>query len=379
MNEIYLNYAATTPMDSDVIDVMVQEMKDDFGNASTPDAFGRKAKASLHKSRKMISDSINALEKEIVFTSGGSESNNTAIISTAEMMKAKGKHIISTQIEHESVLKPLQFLESKGYEITYLKPNKNGYITPNQIKDALRDDTILVSIMMVNNEVGTIMPIKEIGEILKEHQAIFHTDAVQGLGLVDIDVKDMHIDLLSTSAHKIYGPKFLGFLYIKDGLNLPSFVKGGDQETKRRAGTENIPAIAGFAKAVEKIEGKKSDMAKQYHEYKLRIIDALKMANVDYEVNGDIDSLTHVLNLWIKGANRDLLMTKLDMKNFAISGGSACTAGSLEPSHVLEAMFGNDTNRLNESVRISFGKMTTIEEIDDFTKSLVEVAKQLIK
>ncbi|MGR3741955.1 cysteine desulfurase family protein [Companilactobacillus sp. DQM5] len=377
MNNIYLNYAATTPMDESVIDVMTEEMQNNFGNASTPDFTGRKAKATLQRSRKIISNHINAQEKEIIFTSGGSESNNTAIISTAELKKQLGKHIISTQIEHESVLKPLEYLESIGYEVTYLKPNEQGLITAQQVKDALRDDTILVTIMTVNNETGVVMPIKEIGQVIKNHQAIFHTDAVQGLGLLDIDVKDLNVDLLSTSAHKIYGPKFLGFLYIKDGLNLPSFIRGGDQETKRRAGTENIPAIAGFAQAISKLENQ-NELIEKYKYFKKFITDSLKENKINFAVNGVLDSPTHVLNLWIKGISRDILITRLDMVGIAVSGGSACTAGSLEPSHVLTAMYDDNFDRINESIRISFGKITTKEEIETFVEKLIDIVKELL-
>lgn len=376
MDNIYLNYAATTPMNKNVIDVMTEEMKSNFGNASTPDFTGRKAKATLQKSRKIISNRINAQEKEIIFTSGGSESNNTAIISTAEARSKYGKHIISTQIEHESVLKPLEFLESIGYEVTYLQPDEHGAITAQQVSDALRDDTILVSIMMVNNETGVVLPIKEIGEVVKKHQAIFHTDAVQGLGLIDIDVKDMNIDLLSTSAHKIYGPKFLGTLYINDKLILPSFIRGGDQETKRRAGTENIPAIAGFARAIEEL-GDSQILVDEYLGYKKLIIEQLNANDIKYEVNGLLESPTHVLNLWIKGIERDVLITRLDMVGIAVSGGSACTAGGLEPSHVLTAMFGDNKNRINESIRISFGKMTTEDELRIFIEKIVDIIKEL--
>ncbi|MDO1605281.1 cysteine desulfurase family protein [Lactobacillus sp. YT155] len=375
MKNIYLNYAATTPMDEAVIEVMTDEMKNNFGNASTPDFTGRKAKAALQKSRQLIAKRINANEKDIVFTSGGTESNNTAIISTALSRKNLGKHIISTQIEHESVMKPLAYLESIGYEVTYLKPNEAGVVTVEQVQAALRDDTILVSIMIVNNEIGSIMPVKEIGELLKDHQALFHTDAVQGLGLLEIDVDEWQVDLLSTSAHKIYGPKFIGFLYIREGINLPSFIKGGDQETKRRAGTENVPAIVGFAKAVEKLEDSKQ-LGEKYLGFKQSITEYLKNNQIDFEVNGSIDDPTHVLNLWIKNVSRDILITRLDMVNIAVSGGSACTAGSLEPSHVLMAMFDNDA-RINESIRISFGKMTTQDEIDSFNQALMAIVQEL--
>ncbi len=248
---VYLDNAATTPMSAEVIAEMTDKMNNVWGNASTTYSFGRAAHTVMENARQTIADSINAASTEIMFTSGGSESDNTAIMQTAITRQNLGKHIITTAIEHQAILKPLQYLEKQGFEVTYLPVDENGNISLTDFKNALRDDTILVTIMMGNNEVGSRMPIHEIGDILKDHQAWFHTDAVQAYGLLDIDVKRDHIDMLSTSAHKINGPKMIGFLYRRNGISFPSFVKGGEQEDKRRAGTENIPAIAAFGTAVE--------------------------------------------------------------------------------------------------------------------------------
>ncbi|GAB5051768.1 cysteine desulfurase family protein [Pediococcus ethanolidurans] len=380
MKQVYFDNAATTPMAPEVVEKITTEMSQDFGNASSTHGFGRKARMVLDQSRQIIADSINANEDEIIFTSGGTESDNTAIMQTAITRRPLGKHIITTAIEHPAVLKPLAYLESIGYDVTYLPVDKQGLISLTDLKTALRDDTILVSIMTGNNEVGSHMPIHEIGEILKDHQAWFHTDAVQAYGLLDIDVKRDHIDLMSTSAHKLNGPKFLGFLYKRDGVNFPSFLKGGEQEDKRRAGTENVPGIAGFAKAVSLLTPDvKSQMQTKYQGFKQQIIDGLKKADIDFEVNGTLDpnNLQHVFNLWIKGVSTYVMQTNLDLNGIAVSGGSACTAGSLEPSHVLIAMYGKDSPRIGESIRISFGKYNTSEDVDYLVTNLIQIIQRL--
>lgn len=367
-------------MATSVVNVISDQMAHNFGNASATNYFGRQARKVLDESRHVIAQSINAKDSEIVFTSGGTESDNTAVIETALSRQKLGKHIITTAIEHEAILKPLAYLETLGFEVTYLKPNSRGEVTVQQVKDALRDDTILVTIMYGNNEVGSMNPIKEIGELLKDHQAFFHTDAVQAFGMEDIDVKAEHIDMLSTSAHKINGPKFIGFLYINDKIHIPSFVKGGDQETKRRAGTENVPAIAGFAKAVQLLTpAEKKARQERYFGFKQKIQEILRQNKIEFGINGPTDShaLNHVMNLYLPGIDRGVLLTRLDLEGFAISGGSACTAGSLEPSHVLVAMFGKDSKKINDSVRISFGKDNTEEEIVKFTNKLVDIVRDL--
>ena len=382
MSEKYFDNAATTPMTKPVIDEMTKQMTTSWGNASTGYSYGRQSKLVMDESRQVIAKSINANEDEIIFTSGGTESDNTAVIQTALTRQKLGKHIITTAIEHEAILKPLHHLESLGFEVTYLPVDENGEISLTDFRNALRDDTILVTIMMGNNEVGSRMPIHEIGEILKDHQAWFHTDAVQTYGLLPIDVKADHIDMLSTSAHKINGPKMIGFLYRRQGINFPSFVRGGDQETKRRAGTENVPAIAAFAKAVSiDTPEEKQRRQERYFHFKQVIIQRLTDAGVGFEVNGRVDpnNLNHVLNLWIKGISTYVLQTDLDLAGFAVSGGSACTAGSIEPSHVLTAMFGKKSPRISESIRISFGIMNTEEDVKELADAIAEIVNKVKK
>lgn len=381
VQEIYLDNAATTPMSPEVLAEMTDKMANVYGNASTLYGLGRQAHTLMENSRQVIANSINAAhDEEIIFTSGGSEGDNTAITQTALTRQSLGKHIISTAVEHEAVLRPLHALEEKGFEVTYLPVDEHGRISLDDFKEALRDDTILVTIMMGNNEVGSRMPIHEIGEILKDHQAWFHTDAVQAYGSLDIDVQADHIDLLSTSAHKINGPKMIGFLYKREGVNFPSLIKGGDQEEKRRAGTENVPAIAGFAKAVELLTpAAKEEKRVRFHGFKEQVVKGLTANGVDFDINGSLEgeNLEHVLNIWIKGISTYVMQTNLDLAGIAVSGGSACTAGSIEPSHVLTAMFGEDSPRIAESIRLSFGQQTTSAEIDAFVKNVSAIVKRL--
>ena len=380
MREIYLDNAATTPMSPKVIDVITDEMKNDFGNASSTYELGRKARNVIDRARHQIAKSINAKDGEIIFTSGGSESNNTAIFGTAYSRNNIGKKIITTKIEHPSVLNPMRRLEHEGYNVVYLDVDKTGHISLDQLKHELTPETILVSIMAVNNEVGTIMPLKKIGEMVKNSNAYFHVDNVQGMGTIDIDVKAMNIDFLSVSAHKINGPKFLGFLYENSDINIPNLVLGGEQETKRRAGTENVPGIAGFGEAVKELSEIGHDsLQKKYAHFQNIILKALNDNHVDYEINGGYGPgySHHVLNLWIKGVSTTSMQTNLDLNGYAVSGGSACTAGSLEPSHVLIACFGADSPRINESIRISFGRYNTEEEVKSFAQELVKIAKRI--
>ena len=379
MKHVYLDNAATTPMAPEVIAKMTTTMQNVFGNASTPNYYGRQARNILDQARSTIAQSIHAQPAEIVFTSGGSEGDNNAIISTALARQHLGKHIITTSIEHEAVLKPLQYLESQGFEITYLPVDKYGQIKVADVQKALRSDTILVSIMMVNNEIGVINPIQEIGELLQNHQAVFHTDAVQGYGSQDIDVQDLKVDLLTTSAHKLNGPKMMGFLYERKDLNIPPLIRGGDQETKRRAGTENIPAIAGFAQAVElNSPFEKKQTSQRLASYKQLLVQLLQQNKVDFQINGPQleQAAPNILNLWLPGWQTSILQIKLDLAGFIVSGGSACTAGSLEPSHVLQAMFGHSSPRINESIRISFNKYTQKDDILNFARALTQIVQQ---
>ncbi|WP_294759135.1 cysteine desulfurase family protein [uncultured Lactobacillus sp.] len=380
MTEIYLDNAATTPMSPQVIDVITGEMKNNYGNASSTYDLGRKARHAIDLARREAARIINAKENEIIFTSGGSESNNTAIFGTAHSRQNIGKRIITTKIEHPSVLKPMQRLENEGYEVIYLDVDDNGCISLADLKDALTPQTTLVSIMAVNNELGTINPLTEIGNIVKQSNAYFHVDAVQGLGNIDLDVVKMNIDLLSTSAHKINGPKFLGFLYEKNSLNLPPLIYGGEQETKRRAGTENVPGIAGFGEAISEIAAiDKENLQTKYQNLQNIILDELNLTKVKYQVNGGTAKFDshHVLNLHFNGVSTTVLQTNLDLAGFAVSGGSACTAGSIEPSHVLVACFGKNSPRINESIRISFGRYTTEEEVKAFATELAKIVGKI--
>lgn len=382
MNNIYLDNAGTTPMDPAVIKMMTEMMNDVFGNASATNSFGRKAHSILEQSRQKIAASINAQDpNEIIFTSGGTESDNTAIIQTALKRKNEGRHLITTMIEHEAVLKPMAYLEENGYEVTYLPVDENGVISLDDLKQALRPDTILVSVMTGNNEVGSHMPITEIGAIVAKSNAWFHTDAVQAYGILDIDVKRDQIDLMSTSAHKLNGPKQMGFLYERDGLDLAPHLMGGDQEMKRRAGTENIPAIAAFAKAVELEQNARAELTARYQGFKRQLVDKLAENGVDVKVNGKMgaDELPQIINLWFEGCQNDAMLTNLDLAGIAAAAGSACTAGSLEPSHVLAAMYGKDQARVSQSLRFSFGKYNTAAEIDELVAQLTKISQRIKK
>ncbi|MEY8585209.1 cysteine desulfurase family protein [Ligilactobacillus animalis] len=382
MNNIYLDNAGTTPMDPAVIETMTEMMNDVFGNASATNSFGRKAHSILEQSRQKIAASINAQDpNEIIFTSGGTESDNTAIIQTALKRKAEGRHLITTMIEHEAVLKPMAYLEENGYEVTYLPVDENGVISLDDLKQALRPDTILVSVMTGNNEVGSHMPITEIGAIVAKSNAWFHTDAVQAYGILDIDVKRDQIDLMSTSAHKLNGPKQMGFLYEREGLDLAPHLMGGDQEMKRRAGTENIPAIAAFAKAVELEQNARAELTARYQGFKRQLVDKLAENGVVVKVNGKMgaDELPQIINLWFEGCQNDAMLTNLDLAGIAAAAGSACTAGSLEPSHVLAAMYGKDQARVSQSLRFSFGKYNTAAEIDELVAQLTKISQRIKK
>lgn len=378
VKHIYLDNAATTPMAPEVIATMTEQMQADFGNASSTHYFGRQAHTVLDTSRHTLAQSIHAKDNEIILTSGATESNNTAILQTAKLRANEGKRIITTAIEHHSVLKPMAYLETQGFDVIYLPVNEQGVIDLADLKAALTPETILVSIMMGNNEVGSHMPIHEIGELVRDSNAWFHTDATQTYGLLDIDVQADNIDLLAVSAHKINGPKQIGFLYVNDAIHLPSFVLGGEQEKKRRAGTENVPAVAGFAKAVELLTpAVKADLQARYAGFKQQLLADLKANDIDFALNAEgADQVGHVVNLWIKGVSTYVLQMNLDLAGFAISGGSACTAGDLEPSHVLIAMYGEDSPRVAESIRISFGHETTSEDVAAFAEALTKIVKR---
>lgn len=380
MQTIYLDHAATTPIHPEVSAVYMDAMDSFFGNPSSIHSFGRTSRKLLDDARKAIAKVIHAEPNEIIFTSGGTEADNIAIFGTVAAMKDKGNHIITTSIEHHAVLNSCKELEKNGYQVTYLPVDENGRIRPEQVAEALTDQTVLVTIMYGNNEVGTIQPIKEIGQIVKGHQAVFHTDAVQAFGIMAMDVNELQVDLLSASAHKLNGPKGVGFLYQRKGIQTSPLQFGGEQERKRRAGTENVPAIAGFAEAA-KIAGKQMMANREkYERYSAIILEVLKEEDVNFTVNAeDADRLPHVLNISFTGTEIESLLVNLDMAGIAVSSGSACTAGSLEPSHVLSAMWGSDSPELRNSVRFSFGYGLDEQSIREAAVKTAQIVKRLVK
>ncbi|MBO0445392.1 MULTISPECIES: aminotransferase class V-fold PLP-dependent enzyme [Enterococcus] len=379
MESIYLDHAATTPIHPTVIDLMTSEMTQTFGNPSSIHTFGRQAHRKLEDIRQVIAASLEVKPHEIIFNSGGTEGDNTAIIETALSRQSQGKHLITTVIEHPAVLETMKYLDGLGFDITYLPVDKKGMLSAAAVKDALREDTILVSVMYGNNEIGNLMPIKEIGELLKTHPAIFHTDAVQAYGSERILPHELGIDLLSISAHKINGPKGVGFLYKNDEISLPSLLHGGEQEEKRRAGTENLTGIAGMGRAVEMLTtNEKERRHEKYINYQKIILTQLDEAKIRYQINGHPEKkLAHILNLRFPGIASDLLLMHLDLQGVAISTGSACTAGTVEPSHVLEAMYGKNHSAIKESVRISFGLGNDDDQIYRFVTTLINTIQKM--
>jgi cysteine desulfurase len=380
MERIYLDHAATTPMHPRVIEKMMEVMNNNYGNPSSIHSFGREARHYIDLARETLARSIGAKENEIIFTSGGTEADNMALFGVAESYQHKGKHIITTQVEHHAVLHACQRLEKMGFEVTYLPVDETGEISLGDLISALRDDTILVSVMYGNNEVGTLQPIKEIGEILKAYQALFHTDAVQAYGMEDINVNELNVDLLAVSAHKINGPKGTGFLYVRDKVKLVPRAFGGEQERKRRAGTENVAAIVGFQEAVKIASEERLVKREKYQGFKKILIEKLAAHPIEFSINGLLDkSMPHVLNLSFPGINVEAMLVNLDLAGIAVSSGSACTAGSIEPSHVLVAMFGKESDRLINSIRFSFGFNTTEDQIIKTAQETARIVSRLTK
>ncbi|WP_041075303.1 cysteine desulfurase family protein [Bacillus sp. OxB-1] len=380
MNSIYLDHAATTPVHPKVGAVYVEMLETTFGNPSSIHGYGREARKHLDGARKVLAASIHAQPTEIIFTSGGTEADNIAVFGTAAAMKEEGNHIITTTIEHPAVLESCKRLEEQGYDITYLEVNEQGQIDVWQVQEALSDKTILVSIMFGNNEVGTIQPIREIGKVLQNHQAIFHTDAVQAYGIVPLHVDELGVDLLSVSAHKLNGPKGIGFLYQRKGLKTAPLLFGGGQERKRRAGTENLPAVAAFAEAVSIAQASMEDNRKKYGNYAKILKSTLDGKEVAYEENAaEVDRLPHILNISFPGTDIESLLVNLDMGGIAVSSGSACSAGSLDPSHVLTAMFGQGSPKLRNSVRFSFGLGLDEEAMREAAVTIATIVNRLVK
>jgi cysteine desulfurase len=378
LDRIYLDHAATSPVHPDVVERMIPFMTEVFGNPSSIHYFGRQSRQAVDEARTVVAKSIGAKESEIIFTSGGTEADNIALIGTAMANRHRGRHIITTMIEHHAVLRACEYLEKQGFEVTYLPVDEKGNVSLADVKAALRDDTILVSIMFANNEVGVLQPIGEIGELLKDHQAYFHTDAVQAYGLVPIDVNDYHIDLLSVSSHKINGPKGIGALYVRETVKLSPLFYGGEQERKRRAGTENVAGIVGFAKAVEIVQETMNHKQQEYRSMREAMLSIFAESGISYYVNGNQDHcLPHIVNVAFPGTNVESMLVNLDLAGIAASSGSACTAGSIDPSHVLVAMFGKESERIRSSVRFSFGLGNTKEQIERAASETVKIVKRL--
>lgn len=374
MKRIYLDHAATSPMHPEVADVFTEALGTLYGNPSSIHGTGREARKALDDARRVFAKSIGANDPEIIFTSGGTEADNFAIFGTAA--KKDGKHIITSAIEHHAVLHACEKLEHEGYDVTYLPVDENGLVRAEDVKNALRDDTILVTIMLGNNEVGTVQPVAEIGELLKGTDVTFHTDAVQAYGILPIDVESLGVDLLSVSAHKLNGPKGIGFLYQKKGIALAPLLYGGEQERKRRAGTENVPAITAFAKAVEISANEREEKAEAYESYKRIFRDILEKEGVPFKENGT-NPLPHVLNISLPGIEIESFLVNLDLAGISASSGSACTAGSIDPSHVLVAMYGADAEELRNSIRFSFGLGLTEEAVAEAAQKTAQIYKRL--
>lgn len=374
---IYLDNAATTKTAPEVVEAMLPYFSEFYGNASTVYEFGGKSKEAVSLAREIIANAIGAKENEIYFTAGGSESDNWAIKATAEAYKDKGKHIITSKIEHHAVLHTCQWLEQNGFEVTYLDVDEFGVVKLEELKKAIRPDTILISIMFANNEIGTIEPVAEIGEIAREHGILFHTDAVQAFGQIPINVDELNIDMLSSSGHKLNGPKGIGFLYIRKGVKIRSFVHGGAQERKRRAGTENVPGIVGFGKAVELSLANMEERTARERELRDYMMERILKEIPFSRINGHrTNRLPNNVNICFQFVEGESLLIMLDMKGICGSSGSACTSGSLDPSHVLLAI-GLPHEIAHGSLRLTLGEDTVKEDIDDTVDAVKEIVTQL--
>ena len=377
---IYLDNAATTKTSEEVVAAMLPYFTEYYGNPSSVYEFASESKKAVSNARRTIAETLGAQENEIYFTAGGSEADNWALKATAEAYQSKGKHIITTKIEHHAILHTAEYLEKRGFEITYIGVDENGVVKVDELEKAIRPDTILISVMFANNEIGTIQPIKEIGEIAKKHGVLFHTDAVQAYGQLPINVDELHIDMLSSSGHKLNGPKGIGFLYIRKGVKIRSFVHGGAQERKRRAGTENVPGIVGYGKAAEIAAKTMKERTAKEIELRDHLIDRV-LAEVPYtRLNGHrTNRLPNNANFSFQFVEGESLLILLDNNGICASSGSACTSGSLDPSHVLLAI-GLPHEIAHGSLRLTLSAETTMEDIDfvvDCIKQIIERLRSL--
>ena len=377
IKKVYMDNAATTKLSKTAMEATVNAMEQVYGNPSSMHSIGHEAAKALREARQVVADVINSERDEVYFTSGGSEADNWAIRGAAALGKAKGKmHLITTNFEHHAVLHTMKALEKEGFKVTYIPVDEKGMITADQVKAAITDETILVSIMTANNEIGSILPVKEIGAVCKEKGVYFHTDAVQALGHIPIDVKDMNIDMMSASGHKFHGPKGVGILYLRKGIRLPNLIEGGAQEKGRRAGTENVPAIIGMAAALKEASDNMEEENARLTKMRDRLIEGiLKMPYT--RVNGSLDSrLPGNVNACFEGIEGEALLLSLDFVGICGSSGSACTSGSLDPSHVLLAI-GLPHEIAHGSLRLSLGKYNEESEVDYVLEQLPVIVNRL--
>ena len=388
MDRIYLDYAATAPVLPEVLDAMLPFFVSAYGNPSGIHANGRETRKAVELARRRTAGVLGAESREICFTSGGSESNNLAIQGTAFAMRGKGNHIITSQIEHHSVLNTCRWLEKQGFRVTYLPVDADGTVNPENVRDAIRPetireaigpDTVLVSIMTANNEIGTVQPVAQIGEICREKGVAFHTDAVQAVGMLRTDVREMNADLVSLSAHKFHGPKGTGALYIRKGTRLDPLIHGGSQERGLRAGTENVPGIVGLGKAIETAEAEREENAARIRRLRKVLTDRILQDIPGARMNGHPERrLPGNCHFSFPGTESEALLLRLDLAGISASGGSACTSGSVEPSHVLQAI-GLKDEMLHSSIRLTIGRETTLKEIEKTAQILTEIVEDLRK
>lgn len=378
MRRIYLDHSATTPVDPEVATLMMTYYTEKYGNPSSVHSFGREAKQALEEARRQVAELIGATPQEVTFTSGGTEADNLAILGTAEAMRKKGRHLITSAIEHHAVLETCEYLAKNGFELTVIPVDSEGIVSAEDVRQAIRPDTIIISVMHANNEVGAIQPITELGKLAKEHGITFHVDAVQSLGKIPINVKEMNIDLLTVSSHKIYGPKGVGALYVRKGVRLVPLAHGGSQEKKRRSGTENTPGIIGFGKACELIGKRMAEEAELQTKLRDKLMNGIQERIEFVKVNGPLGEkrLSNNVNVSIRFVEGESLLLSLDMLGIAASSGSACTSGSLDPSHVLLAM-GLVHEIAHGSLRFSLGRQNTEEEIDYVLEQLPKIVERL--
>lgn len=377
MRQVYLDYSATTPVKKEVLDAMIPYFTEHFGNPSSLYTIGQESKGAIATARQQVADLINAEPTEVFFNAGGTESDNWAVFGIADALKNKGNHIITTKIEHHAMLHSCEFLEKRGYDVTYIGIGPDGRVDLEELKAAITDKTILISVMMVNNEIGTIQPIKEIGKIAKEHGIVFHTDAVQALANVPIDVKDMGIDLMSMSSHKIYGPKGIGALYIRKGVKISNYLHGGGQESKRRAGTENLAGIVGFGKAAELARVNFEQHVKHCSELRNYLVEEVLAKIPMTFVNGTME-YRHPgnANITFEYIEGEAMLLMLDAMGIAVSTGSACSSTSLTPSHVLSAL-GVPVEKIHGTLRMTIGDFTTKEDVDYVVETLATIVERL--